>query len=165
MFDVQRVEIDWGGRPLVLETGRMARQSDGSVLARYGGTGAIAREERRKVIALGGLHVLGTERHESLRIDRQLIGRAGHQGDPGSCQFFLSLEDELLEGLGEDAQEYFRELGQAGGDRNWQGYHKYFVEAQRRLERRHYRNRVDLMVYEKRRQEVLKDLGADPYVD
>ena len=48
----------------------------------------------------GGLHVLGTERHEARRIDRQLAGRAARQGDPGSCQFFLSLDDELLEGLG-----------------------------------------------------------------
>lgn len=122
-------------------------------------------EERRQVIALGGLHVLGTERHEALRIDRQLLGRAGRQGDPGSCQFFLSLEDELLEGLGEDAQEYFKEVGEQGGNRNWQGYHKYFINAQGHLEKRHYRNRVDLMVYEKRRQEILKDLAADPYVD
>ena len=117
------------------------------------------------VIAAGGLHVLGTERYEALRIDRQLIGRAGRQGDPGSCQFFLSLEDDLLEGLGEDWQEILKETGQRGGNRNWQRFHRYFVKAQRRLEKRHYRNRVDLMVYEKRRQEVLKDLNADPYVD
>jgi len=119
----------------------------------------------REVIEAGGLHVLGTERHEALRIDRQLLGRSGRQGDPGSCQFFLSLEDELLEGLGEDAQEHLEEVGRRGGRRNWQSYHKYFVKAQKRLERRHRRNRVDLMVYEKRRQEILKDLGADPYVD
>ena len=118
-----------------------------------------------EVTAAGGLHVLGTERHESLRIDRQLIGRAGRQGDPGSCQFFLSLEDELLEGLGEDRQEALEEVGRKGGRRNWQSFHNYFIEAQQRTERRHYRNRVDLMVYEKRRQEILKDLGADPYVD
>ena len=55
----------------------------------------------RDVIEAGGLHVLGTERHEALRIDRQLMGRAGRQGDPGSAQFFLCLEDELLEALGE----------------------------------------------------------------
>jgi len=48
----------------------------------------------------GGLHVIGTERHEAERIDRQLAGRAGRQGDPGSSQFFLCLEDQLLEGLG-----------------------------------------------------------------
>ncbi len=118
-----------------------------------------------KVLKAGGLHVLGTERHESIRIDRQLIGRAGRQGDRGSCQFFLSLDDELLEGLGESRQEWLEDLGKKGGKRNWQKYHWYFIKAQRRLEKRHYRNRVDLMVYEKRRQEILKDLGADPYVD
>ncbi len=118
-----------------------------------------------EVLAAGGLHVLGTERHEALRVDRQLLGRAGRQGDPGSCQFFVSLEDELLEGLGESWEEYLEGVGRAGGNRNWQGYHRSFVKAQRKMERRHYRNRVDLMVYEKRRQEVLKDLGADPYVD
>lgn len=113
----------------------------------------------------GGLHVLGTERHEAHRIDRQLAGRAGRQGDPGSAQFFLSLEDELLEGLGQDAQDYYHELGQRGGPGNWQRFHPIFPRAQRKLEKRHYRQRVDLMVYEKQRQEVLKDLGADPYVD
>jgi preprotein translocase subunit SecA len=52
--------------------------------------------ERQEVLAAGGLHILGTERHESRRIDNQLRGRAGRQGDPGSSQFFLSLEDDLL---------------------------------------------------------------------
>ncbi len=53
-------------------------------------------EEAKKVKELGGLHVIGTERHESRRIDNQLRGRAGRQGDPGSSQFYLSLEDDLL---------------------------------------------------------------------
>ena len=54
------------------------------------------KEESQKVIDLGGLHVIGTERHEARRIDNQLRGRAGRQGDPGSSQFFVSLEDDLL---------------------------------------------------------------------
>jgi preprotein translocase subunit SecA len=117
------------------------------------------------VAEAGGLHVLGTERHEAKRIDRQLAGRSGRQGDPGSCQFFLSLEDELLEGLGAPRQEYYRQIGQRGRGREWQNYFPTFLKAQRRTEARHYRQRVDLMVYEKQRQEILKDLGADPYVD
>lgn len=56
----------------------------------------ITDAEKEKVIALGGLHILGTERHESRRIDNQLRGRAGRQGDPGSSVFFLSLEDDLM---------------------------------------------------------------------
>ncbi len=117
------------------------------------------------VAQLGGLFVLGTERHDARRIDRQLAGRSGRQGDPGTAQFFLSLEDELLEGLGPHRQERLKERGQRGGRRDWDRYRGLFIKAQRRVERRHKRQRVDLMVYEKQRQEVLKDLGADPYVD
>lgn len=117
------------------------------------------------VAELGGLHVLGTERHDARRIDRQLAGRSGRQGDPGSCQFYLCLEDELLEGLGEDKQHELEEIGLKGGNQNWQSYHRKFIKAQRRVERRHRRQRVDLMLYEKQRQEILKDLSADPYVD
>src|SRR5262249_21135832 len=113
----------------------------------------------------GGLHVLGTERHEAARIDRQLIGRAARQGDPGSCQFFLSLDDELLEGLGPRRQDRLRRIGQRGGNGAWGTYTKAFFTAQAGANRRHYRQRLDLMMYEKQRQEVLKDLGADPYVD
>ncbi len=54
------------------------------------------------VVALGGLHIIGTERHESRRIDNQLRGRAGRQGDPGSTQFYLSLQDELMRRFGAD---------------------------------------------------------------
>ncbi|MBI5903818.1 MAG: preprotein translocase subunit SecA [Deltaproteobacteria bacterium] len=62
----------------------------------------ICEEEKRKVIELGGLHITGTERHESRRIDNQLRGRAGRQGDPGSSRFYLSLEDDLLRIFGSD---------------------------------------------------------------
>jgi preprotein translocase subunit SecA len=60
------------------------------------------KEQHEKVIALGGLHILGTERHESRRIDNQLRGRAGRQGDPGSSRFYLSLEDDLMRIFGGD---------------------------------------------------------------
>jgi preprotein translocase subunit SecA len=63
------------------------------VLARWRTT---CEEERRLVLEAGGLHILGTERHESRRIDNQLRGRSGRQGDPGSSRFFLSLEDDLM---------------------------------------------------------------------
>jgi len=56
----------------------------------------IVEKEHREVVELGGLHVIGTERHEARRIDNQLRGRAGRQGDPGSSRFYLSLEDELM---------------------------------------------------------------------
>jgi len=58
--------------------------------------------EREKVVAVGGLHIIGTERHESRRIDNQLRGRAGRQGDPGSSRFYISLEDDLMRLFGSD---------------------------------------------------------------
>ncbi len=57
---------------------------------------AICEEEKKKVLEMGGLHIIGTERHESRRIDNQLRGRAGRQGDPGSSRFYVSLEDDLM---------------------------------------------------------------------
>lgn len=62
--------------------------------------GGDREQERKKVVKRGGLYVIGTNRHESLRIDRQLRGRAGRQGDPGSSRFFISLEDDLIERYG-----------------------------------------------------------------
>jgi len=62
----------------------------------------LERSERERVVALGGLHILATERHEARRIDNQLRGRAGRQGDPGSSRFYLSLEDDLMRIFGSD---------------------------------------------------------------
>jgi len=63
---------------------------------------ALTDQEHEDVIAVGGLHILGTERHEARRIDNQLRGRAGRQGDPGSSRFYLSLEDDLMRIFGSD---------------------------------------------------------------
>ena len=109
--------------------------------------------------------MLGTDRHEAERIDRQLAGRAGRQGDPGTAQFLLSLEDQLLEGLGTKRQERLSALGKSGAARPWGAFRRLFKAAQRRVERKHYKQRLDLMNYDKQRQEMLQDLGADPYVD
>jgi len=62
----------------------------------------ICAEEKRKVLEMGGLHIIATERHESRRIDNQLRGRAGRQGDPGTTRFYLSLEDDLMRLFGGD---------------------------------------------------------------
>ncbi len=79
--------------------------------------------------------------------------------------FFLALDDELLEGLGAKRRQKLQSLGRIGESEDWQKYLPVFRRAQRRIERRHRRERVDLLHYEKHRQEILKDLGADPYVD
>jgi preprotein translocase SecA subunit len=87
---------------------------------RYGGTldkyKRLCVEEREQVIAAGGLYIIGTERHESRRIDNQLRGRAGRQGDPGASRFFLSLEDDLLRIFGaERIQGLMTRLGMEEG--------------------------------------------------
>jgi preprotein translocase subunit SecA len=66
----------------------------------YGHALAMTEKEKQQVQELGGLHVIGTERHEARRIDNQLRGRAGRQGDPGSSRFYVSLEDELMRRMG-----------------------------------------------------------------
>jgi preprotein translocase subunit SecA len=74
------------------------------------GGNPIDPEEAEKVKQLGGLHVIGTERHEARRIDNQLRGRAGRQGDPGSSQFFISLEDDLMRVFGGDRMKSLMEM-------------------------------------------------------
>ncbi len=77
----------------------------------------VCAEEREKVIAAGGLSIIGTERHESRRIDNQLRGRAGRQGDPGASRFYLSLEDDLLRIFGaERIQGLMTRLGMEEGE-------------------------------------------------
>ena len=78
-----------------IATGQLYRQ----LLAKYEQQCA---DEHRRVVELGGLHIIGTERHESRRIDNQLRGRSGRQGDPGSSRFFCSLEDDLMRLFGSD---------------------------------------------------------------
>ena len=76
----------------------------------------VCAQERDQVVGAGGLHIVGTERHESRRIDNQLRGRAGRQGDPGSSRFFLSLEDDLLRIFGADRiQGLMQRLGMEEG--------------------------------------------------
>src|SRR5688572_21193874 len=72
----------------------------------------VCAEDKERVLAAGGMHILGTERHEARRIDNQLRGRAGRQGDPGSSRFYLSLEDDLMRRFASDrVQGIMRTLG------------------------------------------------------
>jgi len=99
---------------------------------------------------LGGLHILGTERHESRRIDNQLRGRSGRQGDPGSSQFFLSLEDNLLRIFGSDKIKGIMErLGIQEGEHIESGMVTRAVEnAQKKVESLHYESRKHILEYD-----------------
>jgi preprotein translocase subunit SecA len=106
--------------------------------------------ERDVVLAAGGLHILGTERHESRRIDNQLRGRSGRQGDPGSSRFFLSLEDDLMHIFGsERIQGLMGRLGMEEGEAIEHGMVTRAIErAQKQVEGRNFEVRKHLLEYD-----------------
>src|SRR5690606_26946576 len=103
-----------------------------------------------EVAALGGLHVIGTERHDSRRIDNQLRGRAGRQGDPGSSRFFLSLEDKLLRVFaGDFVKSMLAYLGMQEGEAIESPMVTRRIEgAQKKVEERHFDQRKHLLEYD-----------------
>ena len=114
----------------------------------------------------GGLHVIATEMHSSERIDRQLVGRAARQGDPGSFQFFLSLEDELLRTLNPQKLHHLRNTarprnaGELPG-----GWLAVFRRTQRRLEKLYARQRRDLLKHEQQQLKQFERMGLDPFLE
>ncbi len=111
----------------------------------------ITDEEKQKVIELGGLHILGTERHESRRIDNQLRGRAGRQGDPGSSIFFISLEDDLPQRFGEDRMKSWFSLAFRGNeDMPLQSkiLTRFFETAQKKVEAMNFSIRKNVLEYD-----------------
>ena len=119
------------------------------------------------VAELGGLHVICTELHESQRIDRQLIGRCGRQGDPGTYRQFLALDDEiLLTGFGPKKAKRLKEQGlELAGAGPVAGFESLFYTAQRKVERRHFHDRKVLLYHEKERQKMQRQMSQDPYLD
>ena len=107
-------------------------------------------KEHEEVIKLGGLHIIGTERHESRRIDNQLRGRAGRQGDPGSSQFFISLQDDLMRLFGSDRiQPMIQRLGLGESDKIEYGIlSKQIENSQKRVEGRNFEIRKNVLQYD-----------------
>ncbi len=108
------------------------------------------RERHDQVLAAGGLHIVGTERHESRRIDNQLRGRAGRQGDPGHSRFYLSMEDDLMRIFaGEGVKNFMRRLGMQRGEAIEAGMVTRSIEkAQRKVEGRNFDIRKQLLEYD-----------------
>jgi len=111
---------------------------------------AVTDMEHGGVVALGGLHILGTERHEARRIDNQLRGRAGRQGDPGSSRFYLSLEDDLLRIFaGERISNIMHKLGmEEGVPIESRLISKRIQAAQRAVEAQNFESRKHLLEYD-----------------
>ena len=107
-------------------------------------------ENKEKVLAAGGLYILGTERHESRRIDNQLRGRSGRQGDPGTSKFFLSLEDDLMRIFGsERMSDVLKRLGLPEGEALVHPFiSKALEKAQQKVEERNFDIRKSLLKYD-----------------
>jgi preprotein translocase subunit SecA len=110
----------------------------------------IIEDEHKEVVSLGGLHIIGTERHEARRIDNQLRGRAGRQGDPGSSRFFLSLEDDLMRIFaGDKVKALMQRLGMEKGVAIESGMVSKRIEAaQKSVEARNFESRKHLLQYD-----------------
>ncbi len=136
-----------------------------------------AQEEHDKVVSLGGLHVIGTERHEARRIDNQLRGRCGRQGDPGSSRFYVSLEDDLMRLFGSDRLiGIMNTLGLEEGqviEHPW--VTKSIEIAQRRVEQHNFEIRKQILEYDNvmnkqreviygQRREILEGVSLKEYI-
>lgn len=110
----------------------------------------ICQKEKEKVIELGGLYIIGTERHESRRIDNQLRGRAGRQGDPGKSRFYVSLEDDLMKRFGgEKLQSLMTKLGwEEGAELGGKWISGSIESAQKKVERFHFEARKQVTEYD-----------------
>ena len=111
---------------------------------------AVCNQNKKKVLNAGGLHIVGTERHESRRIDNQLRGRSGRQGDPGSSRFYLSLEDELMRKFGSERLQGL--MTRVGMDEEIPLEHpwvtKSIEKAQTRVEQIHFEMRKNLLKFD-----------------
>jgi preprotein translocase subunit SecA len=119
-------------------------------LAVYEEIRADCEKDKQEVVALGGLHILGTERHESRRIDNQLRGRAGRQGDPGSSRFYLSLEDDLMRIFAsERVSQLMLKLGMEEGIPIEHGMvTRAIANAQKKVEAHNFEIRKQLLEYD-----------------
>jgi preprotein translocase subunit SecA len=126
----------------------------------------VTQPEHERVVKLGGLHIIGTERHESRRIDNQLRGRSGRQGDPGSSRFYLSLEDDLLRIFGsERIQRIMERLGMEEGEPiEHRLVTRAIGTAQKRVETRNFEIRKHLLEYDdvmNKQREIVYGLRRD----
>ena len=144
-------DIQLGGNPDVALKKRLTSNETPEEIAKLKeDIKAEINENKEKVLQAGGLYILGTERHESRRIDNQLRGRSGRQGDPGTSKFFLSLEDDLMRIFGsERMSEVLRRLGLPEGEALVHPFiSKALEKAQQKVEERNFDIRKSLLKYD-----------------
>jgi preprotein translocase subunit SecA len=158
----------------VLNANEVAKEADIVSLAGQDGRVTVATNMAGRgtdikladgVAGLGGLLVICTEMHDAARIDRQLCGRCGRQGDPGEFRQYLSLDDDIIRsGLGPGKADKFEEMGKSANGQLDQ-FASRFRKAQRIVERRHLRDRKMLLHHEKERKKMQREMGQDPFLD
>ncbi len=144
-------DIQLGGNPdVALKKALKGDESPEEISALKAKIKAEIEQDKEKVLAAGGLYILGTERHESRRIDNQLRGRSGRQGDPGTSKFFLSLEDDLMRIFGsERMSEMLKRLGLPEGEALVHPFiSKALEKAQKKVEERNFDIRKSLLKYD-----------------
>ncbi len=144
-------DIVLGGNPEMLAATKAGRDEDSDAYSHaLKVTKEMCEEEKKEILELGGLHIIGTERHESRRIDNQLRGRSGRQGDPGSSRFYLSLEDDLLRIFGSDRiSTVMDKLGMEEGEPIEHNLVSKAIEgAQRKVEGHNFDIRKHLLEYD-----------------
>jgi preprotein translocase subunit SecA len=155
LFDEQEAEI-------VAEAGQPGRITIATNMAGRG-TDIHLHEHVR---SCGGLHVFATELHSNRRIDRQLIGRAARQGDPGSYQLWLSLEDELFRSIAAAKWQSYRESARPDSNGELpESWLRVFRRIQKSIERRERQHRKQLLKQEQVRELSCKSMGLDPYLE
>ncbi len=146
---------------IVSEAGKLGRITVATNMAGRGTDIKLTQDVRD----IGGMFVICTELHDAARIDRQLIGRCGRQGDPGTYRQYLSLDDEILRnGLGTKRSDRLKATGKASSG-PYHSYAKLFRRAQAIVERKHFRQRMALLYHEKERTKIQREMGQDPYLD
>ncbi len=146
-FDDETIDIASSFFPIETEEQEQARELYFKAKDKYDD---IIKEEKAKVQALGGLRIIGTERHESRRIDNQLRGRAGRQGDPGESVFYISADDDLARVFGSERLKRMAEVLRLDNDTsiNWKFFSRNIETAQRKVEGSNYSIRKNVVEYD-----------------
>lgn len=159
-FDEYTIDIASSFFPIENEDQERAREEYGRLKEKFD---KIVKAEKVEVMELGGLRIIGTERHESRRIDNQLRGRAGRQGDPGESVFYISADDDLARVFGSDKLKRMAEIFKLESDTviNWKFFSRSIETAQKKVEGNNYSIRKNVVEYDnvlnRQREEIYKE--------
>ena len=159
-FEDEVIDIAASFFPITTDEEKQAREEYFKLKAKFD---EQVKKEKEQVVSLGGLRIIGTERHESRRIDNQLRGRAGRQGDPGSSVFYISADDDLSRVFGSERLKRMAEMFKLDSDTsiNWRFFSRSVETAQKRVEGNNYSIRKNVVEFDnvlnRQREEVYSE--------